>query len=105
MSALQMAVCSTAWTQEGAGPPPSDPRPRRPTLLRPLKLQHELIHRRGVAEHDIGPGILRMAQEVAFRNELESRCLYLLSQRLLSDPVILLADGGAIFGQRRMIGN
>ena len=43
------------------------------------EFQHEFIVRRRVLEHDIGPRVFGMTQEISVGNELESRALDLLS--------------------------
>ena len=70
---------------------------RRAGSLRFLELQYQLINRRGIAEDDVGSGVLGMPQEVGIGDEPEPRGLDLRSQCLLSDPVKFLADRRAVF--------
>ena len=62
-----------------------------------LELQHEFVHRRRIAEYNVGTRVLRMPEEPRVGDELESRRLDLRTQRLLGYAVIGLADSSAIF--------
>ena len=52
-----------------------------------LELQHEFVYRHLGTKYDRVARILRMAQEIRFRHEPESRRLYLLPQRRLFDAM------------------
>src|SRR3981189_3919229 len=70
-----------------------------------LELQHEFIYRHLGTKYDRVAGILRMAQEIRFRHEPESRRLYLLPQRRLFDAMQGFRDAYACARLSRMVGD